>query len=295
MWYYSLNNQPTGPVDSETLKSLLRAGTINLNTLIWQEGMPDWKKLGDTPLGAQANQPVQPVIPVYQPYQPVTPTSQPAPTYSNYPTAATPGTPPPFFSQVNLTGIKNLYVWWLVLFVLSAFTSIIFLFVPDYSDAYTALACASSLVSIPAGVLVYIQVYRFWKLIQDGYAETTPGKAWGFLLIPFFNFYWVFKAFYGLSKNMNSFIDRHYSTIAGAQIRRSNPVFSLMYCFGFLINYFVFVANYASNISNSAAFYEGDTALTVGYAVFSLIFLVISIATFTDFYQTAKSILENQK
>ena len=45
--------------------------------------------------------------------------------------------------------------------------------------------------------------YQLWKLIPKEIARTTPGKAVGFLFIPFFNLYWVFISYLGLSKNMN--------------------------------------------------------------------------------------------
>ena len=51
--------------------------------------------------------------------------------------------------------------------------------------------------------------YRAWKSIQDDHARTTPGKAVGFLFIPFFNLYWMFPAIWGFSKDYNAFIQRH--------------------------------------------------------------------------------------
>jgi hypothetical protein len=50
--------------------------------------------------------------------------------------------------------------------------------------------------------------YQSWKLIPTSIARTTPGKAVGFLFIPFFNFYWVFVSFLGLSKDMNETLRR---------------------------------------------------------------------------------------
>lgn len=74
------------------------------------------------------------------------------------------------------------------------------------------------LLAVAAGifaeVLFCIYVYRMWKMIQDGYASTTPGKAVGFLFIPFFNMYWVFRAFSSWAKDYNSFIQRN--SIIGA-------------------------------------------------------------------------------
>jgi len=45
--------------------------------------------------------------------------------------------------------------------------------------------------------------YQLWKLIPKNIARITPGKAVGFLFIPFFNLYWVFVSCLGLSKDMN--------------------------------------------------------------------------------------------
>ena len=48
--------------------------------------------------------------------------------------------------------------------------------------------------------------YRLWKLLPKGIAQTTPGKAVGFLFIPFFNFYWISVSYLGLSKGMNEML-----------------------------------------------------------------------------------------
>jgi len=58
---------------------------------------------------------------------------------------------------------------------------------------------------IAGTVLGYILLYRSWLLIQDGNARTTAGLAVGFCFIPFFNLYWIYVAFVGLSKDMNSY------------------------------------------------------------------------------------------
>lgn len=63
--------------------------------------------------------------------------------------------------------------------------------------------------AIYATVVMCIMVYKMWKAIQDGHARTTPGKAVGFMFIPFFNFYWVFQAYWGFSQDYNSYIERH--------------------------------------------------------------------------------------
>ncbi|MEK6528143.1 MAG: zinc ribbon domain-containing protein [Nitrospirota bacterium] len=58
-------------------------------------------------------------------------------------------------------------------------------------------------------VLFCIYLHRAWKMIQDGYARTSPGEAVGFLFIPFFSLYWNFQALWGWAKDYNSFIQRN--------------------------------------------------------------------------------------
>jgi hypothetical protein len=49
-------------------------------------------------------------------------------------------------------------------------------------------------------------LFKAWDLIQDGHPRTTPGKAVGFLFIPFFNLYWIFQSTSGFAKDYNIFI-----------------------------------------------------------------------------------------
>ena len=68
------------------------------------------------------------------------------------------------------------------------------------------LGLASYIVGI---VFYYMMLYRAWSAIQDmprGMPRTTPGKAVGFLFIPFFNFYWIFVGIYGLAQDYNRYI-----------------------------------------------------------------------------------------
>ncbi|PHS02302.1 MAG: antifreeze protein [Leeuwenhoekiella sp.] len=44
-YYYALNNLQQGPVSFEQLQSLFAARTINRNSLIWKQGMSEWKAL----------------------------------------------------------------------------------------------------------------------------------------------------------------------------------------------------------------------------------------------------------
>jgi ABC-type multidrug transport system fused ATPase/permease subunit len=80
------------------------------------------------------------------------------------------------------------------------------------------------LIFILAGICLIIMVYNmifffmgrikllylYWVCIQDdGYVKTTPEDAIMGLLIPVFNLYWIFKAFYELAEGLSNYIDRY--------------------------------------------------------------------------------------
>jgi len=176
MWYYSLNNQPTGPVDDKTMKTLITAGTVTPGTLVWQEGMAGWQAMSTTALASLA---------------PISTTPPPAPGYypqpGGYPPAAAYyGAEKPAAMQIK--ELNDLFMWYWICLI--------------------GIIITLGLSAIASAVLFYIIVYRSWKLIQDGYARTTPGKAIGFCFIPFYNFYWIFQAFPGLAKDTNAFVAR---------------------------------------------------------------------------------------
>lgn len=60
-----------------------------------------------------------------------------------------------------------------------------------------------------AQVLGLIYLHRAWSLIQPGNVQVSPGKAIGFLFIPFFNIYWLFIAIGGLPKEWNRVMASH--------------------------------------------------------------------------------------
>jgi FHA domain-containing protein len=60
-----------------------------------------------------------------------------------------------------------------------------------------------------SAILALILYYKMWESIKDGHARTSPGKAVGFLFIPFFNLYWIFQVLWGFSQDYNAYVDRH--------------------------------------------------------------------------------------
>jgi hypothetical protein len=76
-------------------------------------------------------------------------------------------------------------------------------------EAGLGLIGLSLIPGLYGGIVMAVLWYKSWAAIQDGHARTTPGKAVGFLFIPFFNIYWVSQAIWGLSKDFNAYLQRN--------------------------------------------------------------------------------------
>lgn len=83
-----------------------------------------------------------------------------------------------------------------------------------YESIFQVLTAITTIIAVIFFIQLLVAFIKFlkncWEIIQDdGFAMTTPQKAVGFLFIPIFNLYWVFVAYYGLSKQINEYIARH--------------------------------------------------------------------------------------
>lgn len=168
MWYYVRNNQRIGPVDENTIISLIQNGTILRETLVWKQGMNDWQRADVSELAGKFSE-VPPSPPGYR-----------LTTY--VPSSAMNYDPESF---------HKLWLWFTWLMICGIVFLIILIGIPSL---------------IAAVVINYILLYRFWTLIQDGKARTSPGVAVGFCFIPFFNFYWMYVAWVGLAKDTNLYL-----------------------------------------------------------------------------------------
>jgi DNA-directed RNA polymerase subunit RPC12/RpoP len=73
-------------------------------------------------------------------------------------------------------------------------------------------------------VLMMVILYRGWKAIQP-LRQTdqqeanmpTPGRAVGFLFIPFYNLYWIFVALAGFAERANKYIQQNAMDVAPAK------------------------------------------------------------------------------
>ena len=173
-WYYYQNNQQVGPVEETTIRDLIASRVITHDTLVWGDGMETWQPITTTPLATML-----PVAPPSQPMQAQSMQMQPG--YAAAPAAMAAGLPAERIKRISLF----FTLWWIFAvagIVLCATIVGIIVGVP---------------ILIAAAVFYFIMLYRLWQTVQDGRARTTPGKAIGFLFIPFFNIYWQFVAIWG--------------------------------------------------------------------------------------------------
>ncbi len=114
------------------------------------------------------------------------------------------------------------------------------------------LAALSLVPVIYLSVVFGVLIYKMWSGIQDGYARTTPGKAVGFLFIPFFNFYWGFQALWGFSKDYNRYIQRH--SLRAPKLREGLFLWYFVLCLAiYLVSYIFYFSIPAAALARNAA------------------------------------------
>lgn len=184
MWYYAQGNQRVGPVSFEEMARLLALGAIGAHTLVWSEGMEAWRPLGTTPLAEQAPAGAEATVPAST--LALRTEASPPPSDPYYATSNPPLAQPD--PEAESRSLEELFKWSWILWI------------------------AGFLCCVPwlgAAILGYILLYKHWVIISDGRVRTSPGMAVGLCFVPFFNFYWVFVAYHGLTQDMNAYCRRH--------------------------------------------------------------------------------------
>jgi len=259
-WFVMQGEEQLGPYTGELLVEYATAGNITRESLIWTEGMAEWLPAGQVEGIFPAEvAPVQAAVAAQpaQAAQPAMGAAQPA--YGANPYAA-PGMQPAIGSDDPYPnpGVKSSsFGMWVGLF-LGSIALIIIGFImagsaaasaattmeaadpsaaPELTNAQGAgmgigaiLVLVGYLMLILSVIPMYINLYRAWSCLQPGgLARSTPGKAVGFMFIPFFNYYWLFMAFNGLAKDWNQTVAT-YSDIKAAP-KMSEGIF-LTFCIG---------------------------------------------------------------
>ncbi len=80
------------------------------------------------------------------------------------------------------------------------------LWIPFAGQGLDTVAAMILLCVLVSNVLLLRLLYKAWAALPPTRARTTPGKAVGYLFIPFYNLYWCWTAFPGFASDFNQFI-----------------------------------------------------------------------------------------
>jgi len=61
-----------------------------------------------------------------------------------------------------------------------------------------------------ANILLLRLLYKAWAALPEGCARTSPGKAVGYLFIPFYSFYWCWNVVPGFARDFNDCVTQRY-------------------------------------------------------------------------------------
>jgi hypothetical protein len=113
---------------------------------------------------------------------------------------------------------------WIVLSALSLVTSAVTIAlvidagnrISDREAVAISIAVALGLLLlIPTVIIWLVWLYKAWDAVPEEFRSTTPGQAVGFLFIPFFSLYWVFRAVPGLSASIRRANEAIYGQDSG--------------------------------------------------------------------------------
>lgn len=213
-WYYSHDGQQKGPVPASELERLASGDEFDKDKdLVWREGMADWMPIASVPELQPAASPTAAAAGSTQQPAPQDATAQGMNPYATpntgYQTVA-PGGPLPSVKPVNFPLIAGTFIIGMIGFI-AGYVMIL----PALSEARPdpgamevggIILFVSLIPLIISVVLSCICVYRAWLLLQPHTSFSTPGKAVGFMFIPFFNLYWYFVAYWRWSQEWNRIV-----------------------------------------------------------------------------------------
>lgn len=172
--------QQKGPYRSGEITKMVAAGKLSGNDLCWTEGMPNWCPLSE-------------VIP-----------------YCAASASSFPGQMPSFAGRTYSMGILTLVFWSITNLLFLAYAQSASankdLYFP--SDTKVALFFGFFLALIFATIFISILHHRCWKQLPSQSQWTTPGKAVGYMFIPFYNLYWAFTSWRKLAEGINRELER---------------------------------------------------------------------------------------
>jgi len=173
-YHISKNGNQFGPFAEEEVRRKLAIGDLNGRDLCWTDGMAQW-------------------APIHQ-VMSLPPTVPPPPLGQ-----APHRTPHQFNDRfINWVPALVLYLVFIAYFSIAGLISL---------DAENGEVVGGLfLIGLPLGILAVVFVcmlhYKCWMALPQQHRFTTPGRAIGFMWIPFYNLYWAFVTWPKLSEGL---------------------------------------------------------------------------------------------
>jgi GYF domain 2 len=227
MWFYHHNNEQTGPVDEDTLKQLISDGTLQGFTPVWQLGMENWLPLQQTHLKSfLITRPPELAPPTYRP-----------PSVQNLAENIT-----------ELKRLRNMYSYCIYACPVLLFVGLILVGISssipgDAGGILILFACLLELAPfVGVGIIFYLMLYKCWKALVPFRPPISAGLAVGLMFVPIYNFYWQFKAIYGLAVFVNQIgASRNSNRTANADLTLALCILSCLLVIPYL-NFLLFIA-----------------------------------------------------
>jgi len=191
-WWLSSGDKPEGPFPAEHVTEWLKSGQISPDTMACPEGGRDWRRLDAIDEFAR-------LVP------PPSPRGEgPPPPPPSAPPQAAPAT------SGTTGGVRAKFGILTAAIVLSACClALDLLSIGEVGDAPCVLYLLALCVLSAAAATWAFFHYHLWSLLPAQFAETTPGKAVGYMFVPLFNCYWVFRSYVAASRGLNRLADAH--------------------------------------------------------------------------------------
>lgn len=182
-YHITKNGNQVGPYSEEEVQNKLSTGELSSGDLCWTEGMAQWEPIHQT-ISLPSNVPPPP------------PSASPSHSQTHPSTQAS-------YAPQNQSNNIN-WIPALVLYCATAAISwIVELIQLDGDEEAAGIFALIGLPVIILGVVFLCMLhYKCWMALPTQHRFTTPGRAVGFLFIPFYNFYWAFVTWPKLSEGL---------------------------------------------------------------------------------------------
>lgn len=195
-FFVDQTNETVGPISWEVLLQLANAGALSSETPTASEGSSDWVPFSELRAQVEAKAKLPPVPgssprnssgnAVARPAQEESRVAEISPRMNEEVRSA------PVGESVRRDTIK----WDLALFSLGLTTSLgvssdiaAYVGKSEVSDVFAGIGLVPAILAVIFGSILH---YRCWHALPVEYRSTSPGKAVGYLFIPFYNLYWAF-------------------------------------------------------------------------------------------------------